>query len=381
MENIILETIKRQLPVTGHELSGYEKSVFSKILKCRTEVVPHLYTYCENCKTVHPVYKSCKNRMCPVCNGSQAVGWLAKREAELLPTGYFLLTFTVPSQLRTLFLANKKVCLDMLFTAASKTILAGVRDNDRIFNGNAGFFAVLHTHDQQLNFHPHLHVVVPAGCLNAENTGWNHSHPAFFLPVKRLSRAFKVRLLTSLAKGVSTGSISTPECKDNTIALFSRLRKVPWVVNSQAPKNRKNKPNTIVRYLSRYVNRPPVTNERLSTDEKGNIFIHYTNRKTGTRQKRRVCEESFLKLLALHILPKGFKRTRFYGFMANRCRGTKLALCRMLLGIKLKCQETKTGSVTDKAFLFWKYFQVDILLCGDCKKGHLVFTHHPQGYG
>jgi hypothetical protein len=268
-----------------------------------------------------------------------------------------------------------------LFSAASKTILTGVRDNDRAFNGNAGFFAVLHTHDQQLNFHPHLHVVVPAGCLNDDNTGWNHSHPAFFLPVKRLSCAFKDRLLTSLATGVSNGSITTPECKDKTIALFSQLRKVPWVVNSQAPKNRKNKPHTIIRYLSRYVNRPPVNNERLSTDENGNIFIHYANRKTGVRQKRMVSEESFVKLLALHILPKNFKRTRFYGFMANRCRRTKLALCRMFLGIKLSCQHPLNESVTDKAFLFWKYFRVDILLCADCQKGHLVFTHHPQGYG
>ena len=122
MESKILEIIERNLPtITG--LSGYERSTFIKILNCRTATVPHLFSRCDNCGTVHPVYKSCKNRMCPICNGAGTVKWIAKRESELLPTSYFLLTYTIPSELKPLFLYNKSICYNLLFKAMSQTLM------------------------------------------------------------------------------------------------------------------------------------------------------------------------------------------------------------------------------------------------------------------
>ena len=138
-------------------LSDYEKYTFKKILKCRTERVPNKYSCCDSCGAVQPVYKSCKNRMCPVCNGSGTVKWIAKRESELLQCGYFMLTYTIPSELKTLFLSNKKICYNLLFKAMSQTLLKAVEKNNRSFHGKAGFFAVLHTWDQRLNFHLRLH--------------------------------------------------------------------------------------------------------------------------------------------------------------------------------------------------------------------------------
>ncbi|MCK5200693.1 MAG: transposase zinc-binding domain-containing protein [Spirochaetales bacterium] len=152
MESKILKILERNLPaLTG--LSGYEKSTFEKILNCRTETVPHLFSRCDNCGTVHPVYKSCKNRMCPICNGAGTVKWIAKRESELLPTSYFLLTYTIPSELKPLFLYNKSICYNLLFKAMSQTLMKGVESNNRAFHGRSGFFAVLHTWDQRLNYH------------------------------------------------------------------------------------------------------------------------------------------------------------------------------------------------------------------------------------
>ncbi|MBI9099465.1 MAG: transposase zinc-binding domain-containing protein [Spirochaetaceae bacterium] len=152
MENQILGIIRRNLHQV-ETLSDYEKYTFKKVLHCRTERVPHMVSCCDSCGTVHPVYKSCKNRMCPLCNGAGTVKWIAKRESELLQCGYFLLTYTIPSELRHLFLLNKMLCYDLLFKAMSQTLLKAVETGHRDFHGRAGFFAMLHTWDQRL-YHP-----------------------------------------------------------------------------------------------------------------------------------------------------------------------------------------------------------------------------------
>lgn len=213
MESKILKIIERNLPALT-SISEYERETFNKILACRTETVPNLFSRCGNCGncgTLRPVYKSCKNRLCPVCNGAGTVKWIAKRESELLPTNYFLLTYTIPSKLRPLFLSNKKLCYNLLFKAMSHTLLKEVENNNRTFQGKAGFFAVLHTWDQRLNFHPHLHVVIPSGCLSDDRTQWNPSHPAFLLPVRKLSVEFRDKLLFYLRKEERAETLTIPE--------------------------------------------------------------------------------------------------------------------------------------------------------------------------
>ena len=161
--------------------------------------------------------------MCTVCNSAASVKWAAKREAELLPTAYFMLTYTVPSQLRPLFLTNKKLCYNLLFKAVSRSLTEGIQKNDREFHGKAGFIAILHTWDQRLNYHPHLHVIVPAGCLNHEGTRWIASHPSFFLPVKRMSTHFRQKLLFYLRKEYKAGSLKIPAGLGNIEVLFKSL--------------------------------------------------------------------------------------------------------------------------------------------------------------
>ena len=351
-----------------------------KILNCRTETVPHLFSRCNNCGTVHPVYKSCKNRMCPVCNGAGTVKWIAKRESELLPTSYFLLTYTIPSELRPLFLSNKKLTYNLLFKAMNQTLMKGVESNNRTFHGKAGFFAVLHTWDQRLNFHPHLHVVIPSGCLSADKTKWNTSHPTFLLPVRKLSADFRDKLLFYLRKEERTGTLTIPQKIDNLKLLLENLKQVPWVVHSQAPGDGKNKPEHMIRYLSRYVNKTAVSDKRIRKLENGNVHLNYIDRKKKKAKIEILSEELFLKRLVLHILPKGFKKIRFYGFMANRHRKSMLALCRMLMGIPLS-QQIEIDDLNDTAFLFWKYFNVDITLCSACGQGHISFVKTCAGGG
>jgi hypothetical protein len=379
MDSKILEIIERNIStITG--LSGYEKSTFEKILNCRSEPVPYLYSSCDSCGKVHPVYKSCKNRMCPVCNGAGTVKWIAKRESELLSTSYFLLTYTIPSELRPLFLSNKKLCYNLLFQVMSQTLMKGVESNNRAFHGRAGFFAILHTWDQRLNYHPHLHVVIPAGCLSEDKTKWNPSNPAFLLPVRKLSAAFRDKLLFLLRKEEVAETLAIPEKIEDLKLLLENSRQIPWVVHSQAPGDGKNNPQHMIRYLSRYVNKTAVSDKRIRKLENGNVHLSYIDRKSKTGKMEIISEELFLKRLVLHILPKGFKKIRFYGFMANRCRKNMLSLCRMLLGIPL-AEQIETEDLNDTAFLFWKYFGVDITLCSACGKGHISFFKTGVGGG
>jgi hypothetical protein len=350
VESKILKIIERNIStLTG--VSNYERNTFMKILNCRTKPVPHLFSQCNKCGMVHPVYKSCKNRMCPVCNGAGTVKWIAKRESELLPTSYFLLTYTIPSELRPLFLSNKKLTYNLLFKAMSQTLMKGVEDNNRAFHGRAGFFAVLHTWDQRLNFHPHLHVVIPSGCLSEDKTQWNPSHTAFLLPVRKLSASFRDKLLFYIRKEDKAGTLTIPHKIEDLKLLLENLKQVPWVVHSQAPGEGNSNPQHMIRYLSRYVNKTAVSDKKISKLENGNVHLNYIDRKKKKSKVEILSEELFMKRLVLHILPKGFKKIRFYGFMANRCRKSMLALCRMLLGIPLSHQVEAEG-LDDTAFLY-----------------------------
>jgi len=353
-------------------MTDNERSIITKILHCRTEPVPFLYTSCDSCNIVHPVYKSCKDRMCPICNGSAPIKWVAKRESELLQTSYFLLTYTIPSQLRSLFLLNKKKCYDILFKAMNRSLAEGIKYNDRAFHGQGGYFAMLHTWDQRLLYHPHLHVVVPAGCISDDGTEWIHSHPSFFLPVKKMSADFRKKFMFFLNKEINAGSLIIPHDIDDPLAYYGKLKNISWVVYSEPPNEKRNKPEHMLRYLSRYVAKTAVNDKRISKVENGKVYLNYYDRKQKKGKTDIITEKQFVSRLMMHVLPKGFKKVRFYGFMANRYRAGKLVLCRMLLGQPIAVQEEVDKELlNDTAFLFWKYFRVDITLCRDCHIGHI----------
>ena len=209
MRSKILGIIDRNIGKMNN-LTGYEWSVFNKIQNCRTIRVPNTYYCCDHCGEMHPVFKSYRDRMCPLCNNSSSLKWVAKREAELLPTTYFMITYTIPSELRTLFLYNKKVCYNLLFKASSQSLTKRIETGFRSFKGKAGFYALLHTWDQKINHHPHIHIVIPSGCLSSDKTLWNKSLPAFILPIWQLSTDFKKQLLFYLKKESNAGSLIIP---------------------------------------------------------------------------------------------------------------------------------------------------------------------------
>ena len=179
----------------------------------------------------------------------------------------------------------------------SRTLLKAVENNNRSFYGKAGFFAVLHTWDQRLNFHPHLHVVIPSGCLSEDKTKWNPFNQTFLLPVKKLVADFRDKLLFYLRKEERAGTLNIPGKLENLKLLLDVLKLSPWVVNSQAPGKGKNKPQLMIRYLSRYVNKTAVSDKRINKIENGNVYLSYIDRKKKKAKVEVLSEELFMKRL------------------------------------------------------------------------------------
>ena len=215
-------------------------------------------------------------------------------------------------------------------------------------------------------------MVIPSGALSDDKTKWNASHPAFYLPVRKLSAAFRDKLLFYLRKAERDNKLVIPQSINDLHTLLKNLKTIKWVVHSQPPEKTKSNPQYMIRYLSRYVNKTAVSEHRIKKLEKGCVHLSYIDRKRNKAKTEIISEKLFMQRLAIHILPKGFKKVRFYGFMANRCRKSMLVLCRMLLGYSIAEQQEVDEKLNDTAFLFWKYFGIDISKCPDCEKGHLV---------
>jgi len=175
-----------------------------------------------------------------------------------------------------------------------------------------------------------------------------------------------------IRKELKKGSLRIPSKIKDPQNYYGKLKSRKWVVHCEAPEKERSKPESIIRYLSRYVSKTAVNDNRILKVEKGKVYLKYYNRKKKKAMVEVIPEMQFLKRLLLHILPKGFQKVRYYGFMANRYRASQLALCRMLLGAPLNSQhEIDKEQLNDVVFLFWKYFRIDISLCRDCGKGHV----------
>ena len=183
---------------------------------------------------------------------------------------------------------------------------------------------------------------------------------------------FRDKLLFFLRKAAKARTLVIPKTINDVDLILESLKNIPWVVHSQAPKKGKSNPTHMIRYLSRYVNKTPISDERIIYCKKGNVYLRYVDRKKQKVKTEIISEKLFIKRLAFHILPKGFKKVRFYGFMSNRCRKNMSVLCRMLLGYSIAEQQETDDMLNDTAFLFWKYFGIDISKCPDCEEGHLV---------
>jgi Putative transposase/Transposase zinc-binding domain len=343
-----------------HPVSSCEQKVIRAVSICRTQSLGGHLDRCDACGFERPAYNSCRNRHCPKCQSLAKARWLQKQTAELLPVGYYHLVFTLPHELNRLVLANKKILLALLFKAVSETLLEFGRSR---FGGTLGIIAILHTWDQTLKDHFHLHCLVPAGALSFDHRRWINARPNFLFAVKALSRVFRGKFLALLKQNIDRGKIAP------TDMAIKALNQKNWNVYAKKPFG---SPHTVLDYLGRYTHRVALSNDRILKIENGEVTLSYRDRKDCDRKKTMTLDaQEFIRRFLLHILPDGFMRIRHFGFLANRSKKQTLARCRQLLDLDPALPHRPVESPKE---LLLKIIGVDLSRCPSCQKGTMMIV-------
>jgi putative transposase/transposase-like zinc-binding protein len=320
----------------GASLSMAQRRVMTAIEVCRTAVLGGHLERCDHCGHQRNAYNSCSDRHCPKCQSLARAQWLQDRQSELLDTQYFHVVFTVPEQIATIAYQNKRELYGILFRATAQTLLTIAADPKHL-GAKIGFFAVLHTWGSNLLHHPHLHCVVPGGGLAPDGTRWICCRDGFFLSVRVLSRLFRRLFLQYLINAFEAGRLeffsSLESLRDASLFLdyLAPLREAEWVVYAKRPFTG---PEQVLDYVGRYTHRVAISNNRLLDIAEGKVTFHYKDYRHDAQEKTMTLQaEEFIRRFLLHVLPGGFQRIRYYGFLANRHREQKLVRCRELLGM------------------------------------------------
>jgi len=353
--------------------SKEQRWVLNDLAQCRTSVLGGHLKKCNRCGHEVPVYNSCRNRHCPKCQGAARAAWLDARRKELLDVEYFHVVFTVAHEVAPVALQNRRAVYRMLFRVASETLLTIARDPKHL-GVEIGFLALLHTWGANLLAHPHLHFVVPGGGLSSDTERWVSCRDGFFLPVRVLSRLFRGKFLAQLQRAFEQhelefhGRLRYLEHPKAWESWLEPLRNKDWVVYAKPPFGG---PEQVLKYLARYTHRVAISNQRLLTLEDGKVTFRWKDYANGNRQRTMTLDAiEFIRRFLLHVLPSGFMRIRYYGFLANRHRAEKLQRARRLLNDKStstsnEFSESETnGSIGDSTN--------ELELCPQCKQGRLA---------
>ena len=361
-----------------HRLSPAQRKAAWAITHCRTAALGGQHQWCEACGFEQYTYHSCRNRHCPKCQSTASAAWVAARGEELLPVPYFHNVFTLPHELSALILyseRNQRALLVLLFDATAATLLEFGREE---LGGQIGFTLVLHTWDQRLRAHFHLHGLIPSGALAADGSAWIAGGRRFLFRVRGLSKMFRGKYLDGLDALLAAGQLDIPpQCRQLGEAAGRRrwlrhLRKKPWVVYTKAPFAG---PRKLIDYLGRYTHRVAISNHRLRDCRDGQVRYTYRDRRDGDRQKVDVvAAEEFLHRFLQHVLPDGFFRIRHYGLLANCVKGRRLAQCRRLLGVRVPAVADEPPHTAAEWLLV--LLGIDILQCPQCGgRMHLSLIH------
>jgi hypothetical protein len=285
------------------------------IVACRTQQMGgHLYG-CENpdCEHMLYAYHSCGNRSCPKCGQDKTQRWIEKQHNLLLPTHYFLITFTLPCELRSIARSNQMLIYDLLFKSSAAALQKLAKD-PRFIGGDIGMMGGLHTWQRDMGYHPHVHFIVPGGGLSPDRSQWLPSKPDFFVPVEALSPIFRAKFRDALKQ------------TDLFNALPAVVWQKPWVVHCKPVGNA----NSALKYLAPYVYRIAITNNRIEKLQNGQVSFWFKNSDTHQWQTATVSVLEFIHRFLQHVLPKGFVKIRYYGFLSPAKRKL-LAVAKYLL--------------------------------------------------
>lgn len=363
---------RTELFLASNRYSLVQKNAFNDILKCRTaELGGHLQA-CDRCNHTRQAYNSCRNRHCPKCQFVKKAKWVDKLSGNLPPVKYFHLVFTIPECLNTLFYINQKQAYHLLFQAAGKA-LTQCAQNTNYLGANPGAVAILHTWGQTLVYHPHIHMIVPAGGLSEDQTEWIPSNKKFFLPVKILSAVFRGILCRSLEKAIENKKIVLPDQFISFQQVKERCYKTPWVVYSEKPFAN---PENLINYLGNYTHRVAISNQRIVEHKDGKVTFYYKDYKAGgLRKQMTLNQDEFIRRFLQHVLPSGFSKIRYFGFMALRHLQANMEQCIALLDKATLLPELVGLNAYE---VYRRLFDKDPQKCSKCNHGKLLPVVHKK---
>jgi hypothetical protein len=329
-------------------LAYQHRKVMDAIVRCRTAALGGHRDQCLRCGHQAISYNSCRNRHCPKCQDHARAKWLAARSAELLPVPYFHVVFTLPHELSGLALQNKRLLYDLLFRTSAATLLEVARDPKHL-GADLGLLSVLHTWGQNLQHHPHVHCVVPAGGLALDGSRWIPASPRFFLPVRVLSRVFRGKFTAGLKQLLLQGKLQFHGSLEELATpkrfrhLLRQLFTKEWVVYAKPPFGGAEH---VLHYLARYTHRVAISNHRLVAFKENRVSFRWKDYACSGKQKiMTLCTDEFLRRFLIHVLPRGLVRIRHFGLFANRRRAASLLRCRSLLGAMASPQQPAPSSL------------------------------------
>lgn len=306
LQEIVQRYHNRFLDQFGHTLNRDQWSALNAIQNCRQGAFGEMQWRCQSCPHSAQTLRSCGHRACNLCQNQSTQAWLQRQEQKRLPVNYYMVTFTLPKELRGIARRNRRLCYDLLMRCAAQT-LKTFAQNDKSLGGELGFCSVLHTHTRRLDYHPHVHMVVPGGAVHKARRQWCKVRGRYLFNGKALAKVFRGAFLKALSEvGIAPGS--TPK---------------QWVAQCK----RVGRGTEALRYLGRYLYRGVISNANILSDDGRNVTFRYREADTHHWKTRTVTGEQFIALLLQHCLPKGFRRTRDYGYL----HGNAKAILRVLL--------------------------------------------------
>jgi Putative transposase/Transposase zinc-binding domain/TAZ zinc finger len=353
-------------------LTEKQKKVVKHITECRTPAMGGHEFICDTCADYLLHYNSCRDRHCPVCQGTARAAWVQNRTDELLPIGHFHVVFTVPQELNPLALRNKSAFYDILFRASSETLTQLGKD-PRWLGAQIGFISILHTWGQNLMDHPHIHCIVPGGGIRLDGKKWVSFRNNYLIPVAVLSEVFRGKFMDYFKQAVTQKKITfSGECQkfENEIVYKSFVRKLyekNWVVFSKEPFGESLH---LVKYLGRYTHRIAISNDRIVKHDDDTVQFNWKDYADDNKIKvMEVSAVEFIRRFFLHTLPDHFTRIRYYGFMSNSNKNKKLPDCFRLLEKKF---EKKKRQLKRVAEILLEVAGIDITKCTHCSQGHYL---------
>jgi len=357
----------------NHYISSAQLKTLNSIRVCQTPQLGGFVLKCPNCNKTVAHFNSCRNKNCPICQGTQQAKWAEKQMNNSLPINYFHVVFTMPSELNSLVYLNQKLAYSLLFKAASQTLLELLKEDKKYLNAEPGITAVLHTSGQKIQFHPHLHCIVTGGGLSSDKSKFIFTKNGFLLPMRVVSDKFKGKFIDLFKKEFYTSNTLVLPKKLCSLfkieQFFSLLKNIDWVVFCKEPFESSE---NIVLYLSKYTHKIAITDSRIIevNHQTKKVTFRYKDYKDNNKQKTLIiCVFEFIRRFLLHVVPSGVMKIRHYGLLGNRNRNEKLALCRKLIYMQNGEFNKKTTEIKDSS-------SIEPYVAPHCKRcGHVLRLH------